>query len=65
MVAAYLAKGVEPFTAACAAVLVHARAGQLAAAEHGPEAVMAGDVADHLGRARADLDERRVSSSSS
>jgi NAD(P)H-hydrate epimerase len=65
VVAAYLAKGVEPFTAACAAVLVHARAGQLAAAEHGPEAVMAGDVADHLGRARADLDERRVSSSSS
>ncbi|HEV2820903.1 MAG TPA: NAD(P)H-hydrate dehydratase [Solirubrobacteraceae bacterium] len=56
VVAAYLAKGVEPFSAACAAVLVHARAGQLAAAAHGPEAVMAGDVADQLGHARAALD---------
>ena len=63
VVAAYLAKGVEPFAAACAAVLVHARAGQLAAAAHGPEAVMAGDVADQLGHARAGLDERRLSRS--
>ena len=57
VVAAYLAKGVEPFAAACAAVLVHARAGQLAAATHGPEAVMAGDVAQQLGHARAALEE--------
>ena len=57
VVAAYLAKGVEPFAAACAAVLVHARAGRLAAAAHGPEAVMAGDVAHQLGHARAALHE--------
>ncbi len=56
VVAAYLAKGVEPFTAAAAAVVVHARAGQLAAAAHGPEAVIAGDVIAQLGHARADLD---------
>jgi NAD(P)H-hydrate epimerase len=64
VVAAYLARRVEPFAAACAAVLVHARAGQLAADAHGPEAVMASDVAHQLGHARAALDERRVSSSS-
>jgi NAD(P)H-hydrate repair Nnr-like enzyme with NAD(P)H-hydrate dehydratase domain len=34
----------DPFGAACAAVLVHARAGQLAAAEIGPEGVIASDV---------------------
>jgi hypothetical protein len=34
---------------------VHARAGRLAAAAHGPEAVMAGDVAHQLGHARAAL----------
>ena len=61
VVAAYLAKGVEPFAAACAAVLVHARAGRLAAASHGPEAIMAADVAHQLGHARAALDEQRVS----
>jgi NAD(P)H-hydrate epimerase len=62
VVAAYLARGVEPFAAACAAVLVHARAGQLAADAHGPEAVMAGDVAQQLGHARKVLQEHRVSS---
>jgi len=56
VIAAYLAKGVAPLPAACAAVLVHARAGRLAAGAHGPEAVMAGDVADQLGHARAALD---------
>ncbi|HEV2770907.1 MAG TPA: NAD(P)H-hydrate dehydratase, partial [Solirubrobacteraceae bacterium] len=58
VVASYLAKGVEPFTAAAAAVIVHARAGQLAAAAHGPEAVIAGDVVAQLGHARAELDAR-------
>jgi len=58
VVAAYLAKGVEPFAAAAAAVIVHARAGQLAACTHGPEAVIAGDVIAELGHARADLGAR-------
>jgi NAD(P)H-hydrate epimerase len=44
MIGAYLAKAMDPFGAACAAVLVHARAGQLAAAEIGPEGVIASDV---------------------
>ncbi|MCP9489970.1 MAG: NAD(P)H-hydrate dehydratase [Solirubrobacteraceae bacterium MAG38_C4-C5] len=59
VVGAYLAKDVEPFAAACAAVLVHARAGRLAADAHGPEAVMAGDVAHQLGHARAALEGPR------
>jgi NAD(P)H-hydrate epimerase len=49
----YLAKGMDPFHAACAAVLVHARAGRLAAAAHGPEGVIAGDVIEALPRALA------------
>jgi NAD(P)H-hydrate epimerase len=44
ILAAYLAKGMDPFTASCAAVQAHARAGRLAAAEIGPEGVLAGDV---------------------
>jgi len=46
---AMLAKGVEPFTAACAAVLLHVRAGRLAAErEGGPGGVIATDVIDAL-----------------
>jgi len=45
VVAAMLAKGLEPFTAACAAVLLHVRAGQRAADRHGgPGGVVATDV---------------------
>jgi hydroxyethylthiazole kinase-like uncharacterized protein yjeF len=44
VIGAYLAKRMDPFAAACAGVLVHARAGQLAAAEIGPEGVIASDV---------------------
>jgi ADP-dependent NAD(P)H-hydrate dehydratase / NAD(P)H-hydrate epimerase len=44
IVGAYLAKGMDPFTAACAAVFVHAEAGRLAAEPYGPEGVIAGDV---------------------
>ncbi len=45
MVAALLARGLEPFAAACAAVLAHARAGRDAAARIGaPESVIATDV---------------------
>jgi ADP-dependent NAD(P)H-hydrate dehydratase / NAD(P)H-hydrate epimerase len=41
---AYLAKHMDPFSAACAAVLVHLRAGRLAADRIGPEGVIASDV---------------------
>lgn len=45
VIGAYLAKGMDPFTAACAGVQVHVRAGQLAAARvGGGEGVVAGDV---------------------
>ncbi|HET7484042.1 MAG TPA: NAD(P)H-hydrate dehydratase [Solirubrobacterales bacterium] len=45
MVAALLARGLDPFAAACAAVLAHARAGRDAAARIGaPESVVATDV---------------------
>ncbi len=45
---ALLAKQVDPFTAACAAVHVHARAGQRAQTEIGPEGVIASDVVARL-----------------
>jgi NAD(P)H-hydrate epimerase len=52
---AFLAKGMEPFTAACAAVYVHLRAGQLAASEvGGADGVIAGDVITQLPRALAE-----------
>jgi NAD(P)H-hydrate epimerase len=41
---AMLAKGLSPAHAACAAVYSHVRAGQLAAAPHGPDGVIASDV---------------------
>jgi NAD(P)H-hydrate epimerase len=45
MVAALLARGLDPFAAACAAVLAHARAGRIAAERVGAaESVIAGDV---------------------
>ena len=45
VVAAMLAKRLEPFTAACAAVLLHVRAGRRAADRHGgPGGVVATDV---------------------
>lgn len=47
--AALLARGLEPFAAACAAVLAHARAGRDAAARVGAaESVIATDVIDSL-----------------
>jgi NAD(P)H-hydrate epimerase len=44
VIGAMLAKGLAPAQAACAAVYVHVRAGQLAAAPHGPDGVIASDV---------------------
>ncbi len=44
-----LARGLEPFAAACAAVLAHARAGRDATARVGSaESVIATDVADSI-----------------
>jgi hydroxyethylthiazole kinase-like uncharacterized protein yjeF len=49
MTAALLARGLEPFAAACAAVLAHARAGRDAAARIGAaESVIATDVIDSV-----------------
>jgi len=48
---AYLAKGMDPFHAACAAVHVHVVSGQLAAQTVGPEGVVASDVIAMLPRA--------------
>ena len=47
--AALLARGLEPFAAACAAVIAHARAGREAARRLGAaESVIAGDVIDSI-----------------
>ncbi len=54
LIGAYLAKRIDPFHAACAGVLVHARAGRLAARGIGSEGVIARDVIDALPRALAD-----------
>lgn len=52
MTAALLARGLEPFAAACAAVLAHARAGRAAADRIGSaEGVIATDVIDSIPRA--------------
>ena len=53
--AALLARGVDPFEAASAAVLLHSRAGRLAGLEIGsPEGVIASDVIEALPRAMAE-----------
>jgi ADP-dependent NAD(P)H-hydrate dehydratase / NAD(P)H-hydrate epimerase len=48
-----LAKRLAPAHAACAAVLVHLRAGQIAAAPNGPDGVIASDVIAALPAAMA------------
>uniref|UniRef100_UPI0035615DA2 NAD(P)H-hydrate dehydratase n=1 Tax=Paraconexibacter sp. TaxID=2949640 RepID=UPI0035615DA2 len=58
VVAALLAKDLDPFTAACTGVQLHLRAGVLAAEQHGVDSVIAGDVVAALGRARADASDR-------
>jgi hydroxyethylthiazole kinase-like uncharacterized protein yjeF len=44
VIGAMLAKGLPPAHAACAGVYAHVRAGQIAAAPHGPDGVVASDV---------------------
>jgi len=46
VISALLARGLEPFAAACAGVLAHARAGRMAAERVGTESVIATDVID-------------------
>jgi NAD(P)H-hydrate epimerase len=53
VVGAFLAKGMDSFHAACAAVLAHSRAGVLSARQIGPEGVIASDVIAALPRALA------------
>jgi ADP-dependent NAD(P)H-hydrate dehydratase / NAD(P)H-hydrate epimerase len=48
--AAFVARGLDPFEAACASVRAHADAGRETAAALGAEAVIAGDVLDALPR---------------
>jgi ADP-dependent NAD(P)H-hydrate dehydratase / NAD(P)H-hydrate epimerase len=47
-IGALLAKHMEPWHAACAGVFLHVAAGRLAAAEIGPEGVIASDVVQRL-----------------
>ncbi|MEA2233168.1 MAG: ADP-dependent NAD(P)H-hydrate dehydratase / NAD(P)H-hydrate epimerase [Solirubrobacteraceae bacterium] len=53
VIGAFLAKGVDPFAAACAGVRRHVAAGRVAADEVGADGVIAGDVVAALPRARA------------
>ncbi len=55
VIGAYLSKRMDPFEAACAGVLIHARAGQLAAQAIATEGVIARDVIEQLPRARAGI----------
>jgi NAD(P)H-hydrate epimerase len=52
VIAALLAKGLDPFAAACAGVLAHLRAGAAAARDRSPDSVIASDVIEALGRPR-------------
>jgi hydroxyethylthiazole kinase-like uncharacterized protein yjeF len=56
--AAFLAKGVDPFTAVCAAVSTHLAAGVIAAEQIGIDGVIASDVIAALPRAREHAPER-------
>jgi NAD(P)H-hydrate epimerase len=53
VIAAMLAKRMDPLHAACAGVHVHLRAGRLAAVPHGPDGMIASDVIDALPAALA------------
>jgi NAD(P)H-hydrate epimerase len=50
VLAAMLAKGLDPFDAACAAVRLHLDAGRTAARDRRADSVIASDVIDALGR---------------
>jgi ADP-dependent NAD(P)H-hydrate dehydratase / NAD(P)H-hydrate epimerase len=48
MIAALIARGIEPFAATCAAVVAHSRAGRAAGERIGHDSVIAGDVIDSI-----------------
>jgi hydroxyethylthiazole kinase-like uncharacterized protein yjeF len=48
VIAALIARGVEPFAATCAAVIAHSRAGRVAGERVGHDSVIAGDVVDAM-----------------
>ena len=48
VIAALIARGVEPFAATCAAVVAHSRAGRDAGERVGHDSVIAGDVIDSI-----------------
>jgi NAD(P)H-hydrate epimerase len=48
MIAALIARGMEPFAATCAAVVAHSRAGRAAGDRVGHDSVIAGDVIDSI-----------------
>jgi ADP-dependent NAD(P)H-hydrate dehydratase / NAD(P)H-hydrate epimerase len=48
MIAALIARGMEPFAATCAAVVAHSRAGREAGDRVGHDSVIAGDVIDSI-----------------
>jgi ADP-dependent NAD(P)H-hydrate dehydratase / NAD(P)H-hydrate epimerase len=48
MIAALVARGLDPFAGTCAAVLAHSRAGRAAAERVGTNSVIAGDVIDSI-----------------
>jgi NAD(P)H-hydrate epimerase len=54
-VAAFLARGLAPLAAACAAVWVHGRAGALLASEIGESGALASDIVDALPRAMGEI----------
>jgi ADP-dependent NAD(P)H-hydrate dehydratase / NAD(P)H-hydrate epimerase len=60
VVGALLARGCDAWTAAVAAVFVHGRAGDLAAARTGVESLLAGDVVEALGEAIRSVETARA-----
>jgi hydroxyethylthiazole kinase-like uncharacterized protein yjeF len=48
VIAALIARGIEPFAATCAAVIAHSRAGRVAGERVGHDSVIAGDVIDAM-----------------
>jgi ADP-dependent NAD(P)H-hydrate dehydratase / NAD(P)H-hydrate epimerase len=48
VIGAMLAKGLDPWTAACCGAVLHARAGRAAAEAVGPDGIISGDVIDAL-----------------
>jgi ADP-dependent NAD(P)H-hydrate dehydratase / NAD(P)H-hydrate epimerase len=48
VIAALIARGMEPFTATCAAVVAHSRAGRAAGERVGHDSVIAGDVIESI-----------------